>query len=273
MVPITATGAEVLAVAAAAVTAAVFTGRGPAKTRLARMTRMTRPGAGTGLDSGPRRDTGRGADTASDPIAGHGAALGSPRGRLAAALLVALACALTAGGMVGLLLGPGAGWGTWRALGRLEPAHHRRVREHVQAQLPLAADLLAAVVAAGCPPDRAVEHVGRALGGPIGSIFVTAAASARVASDATHGWAVFTEHPVLAPLGRALGAAASRGTSPVPALERSAQDARHSARWAAESRSRALGARAAAPLGLCFLPAFVLVGIVPIVAGSGFLAG
>jgi hypothetical protein len=52
-------------------------------------------------------------------------------------------------------------------------------------------------------------------------------------------------------------------------LQRIALDARESARWAAEARARSVGARAAAPLGLCFLPAFVLVGIVPLVAALG----
>jgi hypothetical protein len=75
--------------------------------------------------------------------------------------------------------------------------------------------------------------------------------------------------PAIRPLARALAATAARGTSPVPVLNRVAQDARDAARWEAESRARSVGARAAAPLGLCFLPAFVLVGIVPVVATAG----
>ena len=34
----------------------------------------------------------------------------------------------------------------------------------------------------------------------------------------------------------------------------------------AKERARAVGVKAAVPLGLCLLPAFVLVGIVPVVA-------
>jgi hypothetical protein len=51
-------------------------------------------------------------------------------------------------------------------------------------------------------------------------------------------------------------------------LERVARDARDGSRWEGEAKARAVGARAAAPLGLCFLPAFVLVAIVPIVVAS-----
>ena len=41
-----------------------------------------------------------------------------------------------------------------------------------------------------------------------------------------------------------------------------------SSRSEAEARARTVGVRAAAPLGLCLLPAFVLVGVVPLVAGT-----
>ncbi|PSL05416.1 hypothetical protein CLV30_104286 [Haloactinopolyspora alba] len=72
-------------------------------------------------------------------------------------------------------------------------------------------------------------------------------------------------------MARALVSTMSRGTSPVAALRRTAAEAREAARWAGEAKARSLGARAAAPLGLCFLPAFVLVGVVPMVATSGIL--
>jgi hypothetical protein len=37
---------------------------------------------------------------------------------------------------------------------------------------------------------------------------------------------------------------------------------------ALQKRARTVGVRAAGPLGLCFLPAFMLVGIVPTVVGG-----
>nr|WP_246211273.1 type II secretion system F family protein [Phytoactinopolyspora alkaliphila] len=135
--------------------------------------------------------------------------------------------------------------------------------------LPLAADLLAAAISAGCPPVNAAEQVGRSLGGPLGSALATAAAVARIGSDPARAWSGLAADPALKPLGRALGSAVIRGVSPVHALQRVAQDGREAARWSAEARARAVGARAAAPLGLCFLPAFVLLGIVPLIVSSG----
>jgi hypothetical protein len=49
---------------------------------------------------------------------------------------------------------------------------------------------------------------------------------------------------------------------------RLAEDLRRDTRAQLESRARAVGVKAALPLGVCLLPAFVLVGVVPLVAGS-----
>jgi len=51
----------------------------------------------------------------------------------------------------------------------------------------------------------------------------------------------------------------------VPAVERLADDLARAGRAATEDRARAVGVKAALPLGLCLLPAFVLIGIVPLV--------
>ncbi|HSJ60829.1 MAG TPA: type II secretion system F family protein, partial [Jiangellaceae bacterium] len=144
-----------------------------------------------------------------------------------------------------------------------------RRRQHVTAAVPLAAELLAAAVGSGAPPDRAAEVVGRTIGGPLGDGRSVAAAATRVGADPRSAWAGLLDDPASRPIGRAMLRSAARGVSPVPVLLRVALDARDSARWVAEARARSVGAKAAAPLGLCFLPAFVLVGIVPLVATLG----
>lgn len=170
-----------------------------------------------------------------------------------------------------MVVGAGVGAAAWYGLGRLEPAALRRDREQVVAMLPLAADLMAAALASGCPPVLAAETVGTAIGGPLGRALVDAAAAASVGVEPGRAWSELAAEPAIRPLARALTAAMTRGTSPSPVLARVSADARDTARWTGEARARSLGARAAAPLGLCFLPAFVLVGVVPIVATSGIL--
>ncbi len=198
-----------------------------------------------------------------------GSAAVSSASRGLAAAIAGLAAFVLFGDAAGIVLGAGVVASAWFGLGRLEPAARKRDRERIVATLPLAADLMTAALSAGCPPAAAAESVGAAIGGPLGRALIDAAAAASVGVEPDRAWSGLAAEPAVRPLARALTGAMTRGTSPSPVLERVAADARDAARWAGEARARSLGARAAAPLGLCFLPAFVLVGVVPIIATSG----
>ena len=63
-------------------------------------------------------------------------------------------------------------------------------------------------------------------------------------------------------------ARAQRSGAPVAAtVERVADELAASGRAEIEDRARAVGVKAAVPLGVCLLPSFLLLGIVPMVAG------
>jgi hypothetical protein len=64
-----------------------------------------------------------------------------------------------------------------------------------------------------------------------------------------------------------LSRAAEGGAPVAAAVSRLAADARADARARGEQAARRVGVLAVAPLGLCFLPAFVLLGVVPVIAG------
>lgn len=205
-----------------------------------------------------------------DPDLGAGA---DGRRRAAASLAIGLGGAVLIGGVAGLPAGLVLGCVAWIRLGRLEPASVVRDREQMVTMLPLAADLMAAALSAGAPPERAVSAVGDTLPGPLGRHLRAVAAGLRVGAEPVSAWAELATEPSLRPLARVMANAAKRGTSPVPSLERIARDSEDVARWAAEARARSVGARAAVPLGLCFLPAFILVGVVPLIATSLRLVG
>ena len=65
-----------------------------------------------------------------------------------------------------------------------------------------------------------------------------------------------------------LRAAWTDGAAPVPLIERSAHTLRLQRQRNAKEAAEKLGARLVMPLGLCFLPAFILIGVVPVVAGA-----
>jgi Flp pilus assembly protein TadB len=205
-----------------------------------------------------------------DPASPKPSRLAGTRARMGSAVLTGVVACWFVGGLAGPVLGAGLGLVAWHVLRGLESTAAVRAKEARTQSIPLVAELLSAAVAAGSPPVVATEAVADAVGGAIGGALKSAAASARLGTDPASGWrALAAADPPLRPLALALAGSMSRGTSPVSVLNRVAQDARLTAHWAAEAKARSLGARAAAPLGLCFLPAFVLVGIVPVIAAAG----
>jgi pilus assembly protein TadC len=154
-----------------------------------------------------------------------------------------------------------------RFLARLEPREIRLRRARITAELPMAIDLLAACLRGGNAWPESVEAVADAVGGPLGAELSRVAARIRLGAEPAMEWLGLTDDPVLAPLGRAVARAASGGAPVAATLARLARDQRRTARAAASARARIAGVRAVAPLGLCFLPAFVLLGIVPAIAG------
>jgi Flp pilus assembly protein TadB len=181
--------------------------------------------------------------------------------------LAGFVCALLVGGPVGWATGALVAVGCVRVLARLEPRSVRLRRARILAELPMAIDLLAACLRGGGAWHESVEAVADAIGGPLGSELTRVAARIRLGADPAEEWLSLTSEPILAPLGRAAARAATGGAPVAATLARLARDQRRTARAAASARARTAGVRAVAPLGLCFLPAFVLLGIVPAVAG------
>ncbi|MFI1014193.1 type II secretion system F family protein [Streptomyces sp. NPDC020965] len=142
-------------------------------------------------------------------------------------------------------------------------------------RLPLAADLLAACVSAGAGPREAAEAVGDSLGGPIGDRLVRAAAELRLGGEPSRAWRWFGEIPGAAELARCLERADSTGAPVAEPVSRLAERLRADRARTAAARSRRAQVLITAPVGLCFLPAFLAVGVAPVVIGlaGGLLNG
>lgn len=190
---------------------------------------------------------------------------------------VTAAAAAGAGVVVALLIGSGIGVAlgvvavpvAWRWLSRLEPAAARRHREQLESGVPLLVDLLAACLRAGHAPGTALAAVTASLEpGPLRTETASVVARLRLGGDPLGTWRALGGHPQLGALGRTVARALDGGASVADAMGDLAHELRRTRRAEVQARARSVGARAAAPLGLCLLPAFVLVGIVPVVAGS-----
>jgi Flp pilus assembly protein TadB len=193
--------------------------------------------------------------------------------RRGAAGLAGIACAVLLGGFLGVVVGIGLAVAVARLLARLEPRATRQRRARLVADLPIATDLLAACLLGGSSWAESVDAVATALGGPVGTELHWVAARIRLGAEPATTWLALADEPELAALARTAARASASGSALASTLARLAEDQRRAARAAASARARAAGVRAVAPLGLCFLPAFVLIGIVPAIAGiaSGIL--
>jgi pilus assembly protein TadC len=158
-----------------------------------------------------------------------------------------------------------AGVGIHRALRRLEPAASRQLRERRAAQLPIALDLLAVCLRAGSPLVVALDVVSGALAGPLATDLATVAGLQRLGASVGAAWSRYEDDLVLGPVVRSVYRSARSGSALASAFERLAAERRAAAAAAGEVRARRAGVLATAPLGLCFLPAFMCLGIVPLV--------
>lgn len=123
------------------------------------------------------------------------------------------------GGVVGAVAGVAGAFGLWRWRGRQRAATAVGEADMRLAagQLPLAADLLAACIAAGAAPVIAAQAVGEALGGPLGEALARGAAEVRLGGEPGTAWRGLAGAPGAEALARLLEHADVTG---VPAADR-----------------------------------------------------
>ena len=172
------------------------------------------------------------------------------------------------GGPVGVAVGVVAAGVCWWLTGRMEPASVRRRREQLVASVPHAVDLMAACLSAGLSSAAAVEQLAEVVDPPLADELAALTARLRLGTDPATVWRDLARHPQLGGLGRTVSRAVDSGASVADAMQRLADDLRSRSRADVERRARAVGVQAALPLGACLLPSFVLIGVVPLVAGS-----
>lgn len=194
---------------------------------------------------------------------------GGPLREWGPVVIAGLGVAWLVGGLLGAVAGAGTALGVRRWLaGRQEAAEGSAAEgEPDPAELPLCADLMAACLAAGATPGQAAGAVGRCLGGSLGTALIRVQAELRLGADPVECWERFGRLPAAREMGRCLSRASTTGSAPVAEMSRLAADYRAAHGRLALARARKAAVLATAPLGVCFLPAFLLVGVAPVVMG------
>ena len=137
-------------------------------------------------------------------------------------------------------------------------------------QLPDVIDLLALTTSAGLTVAAAFDAIGTRPGGPVGAGIGAAIAHAARGGTTAEALALLsrTAGPAARPLVDVLAEHDRYGTPLRPALDRIAIEARLRRRRHAEEAARRLPVTLLFPLVLTTLPAFVLLTVIPLLAGS-----
>jgi Flp pilus assembly protein TadB len=181
-------------------------------------------------------------------------------------VVAALAVGWLVGGPTGWVLAVGVGWALGRWVSRAEPAGAAARRRTRAAALPTSVDLLVACLRAGADPLAAVTAVADSSPDTLGRDLGLVARRLELGATPAEAWAL-AEGTDLQAVARVVARSSATGAPVADLLETLAVELRAQRReqWLGDARQ--LGTRSAAPLGLCFLPGFVLLGVVPVVVG------
>jgi Flp pilus assembly protein TadB len=200
----------------------------------------------------------------SDSAAGVG---GSRRPALGSAVAVGgLGCAcvallgLRAGVLTAAVLGPGAAIA-------LRVLQRRPERVRLDRSLALTLDLAAASLRAGRPAADALAGAAPAAAPALRDALDRVAGLLRLGADPQQAWAVVGSDGPLGPVAVTAVRSATSGIRLAAAFERLADETRAEIVAVASARAHRAGVLSMAPLGACFLPSFVCLGVIPVVVG------
>ena len=182
------------------------------------------------------------------------------------ALGCAFICVLLAGSpgvFAALVVAPVIAIGLRRQLGGRTASLDAGAR----AALPLTCDLIAAGLRAGASVPTALSSAASTAPRSLRIELDRVAAALRLGTPAARAWHGLASDPVLGPVAAIATRSADSGIRLADALTRRAGGLRDDLQAGSVARAERVGVIALLPLGLCFLPAFVCLGVVPIVAG------
>ena len=181
-----------------------------------------------------------------------------------------------ASGALGLALGLAVAGAAavvgWRLLPRILKLP-RRLDGFELGRLPLVLDLVASILRTGAPVSVAVTLGAEAAGPRLRGELRQIGALLRLGATAADAWSSLAAEPTVRPVAIVAVRSADSGIRLADGWSALAGELRAEAATAATARASRAGTWVMAPLGLCFLPSFVCLGIAPVVVGiaSGLL--
>ena len=168
-----------------------------------------------------------------------------------------------AGAVAGVLVGAACGIIGAAALRRIG----RPVTADSDSELAGRWELLAVCLSAGLPVASAVAAAAAPLGGAAGVTLQRVAGLLELGADPADAWRAAAELPALAAFARAAGRSAGTGAALADVARVEGARLRAGLVDTAQARAQRAAVLITGPLGLCFLPAFLVLGIAPVVIG------
>lgn len=181
----------------------------------------------------------------------------------------ALMIGFTIGGVGGVLAGIAIVIGLPKLIAMSARRRDDRLRAQDDGDLPAVASLLAALLSSGATIEASVRALATSHRGALAPALLRVDAVLRLGAAPEEAWQAAPS--ALAPIASALRRSTTSGAPAAAVLGDVVTDAQRVWRSRAEVAARAAGVQAILPLIVCFLPAFFLVGVVPVVvsvAGS-----
>jgi len=151
-------------------------------------------------------------------------------------------------------------WWRWRARRR------GRHTPHILRLVAESTDLLSALLASGVDVTSSVQIVSTAVPEPASTTLAAVSAGLRLGAPPADAWGSWAEQSPWAPVAEAMARSARSGAPLADVLSDVADDLRLARTRDVQVAARAAGVRAVGPLAACFLPAYLLLGVVPVVA-------
>jgi Flp pilus assembly protein TadB len=165
----------------------------------------------------------------------------------------------------GLVLGAGLGAAAFAGGRRLLRGGRRPAPDPLR--LASCWDLLGACLRGGLPVPVAVRAVAADVPAPADAALDGTAELLALGADPVSAWAPALAEPLTAELARGARRSARSGAALASVAENLATSVRAGADDLAEAKAQRAAVAVTGPLGLCFLPAFLCIGVVPVVIG------
>ncbi|PRX50551.1 type II secretion system (T2SS) protein F [Prauserella shujinwangii] len=154
-------------------------------------------------------------------------------------------------------------WGARRLHGRARAPR----AEDDPLRVAVTGDVLAACLRAGLPVPTAVLAAAESASPAARQALRSSADLLVLGAEPDEAWEPACRCPAIAELGRAARRTARSGTALATVATAVAERARATTADEAEARAQRAGVLITGPLGLCFLPAFLCLGVIPVVIG------